>query len=604
MSLLINVPRVSHNLRRVERQRRSNRQILDCTQHENPVLPRQIEIVVDWLWEVNGHFKFNKDVFFTAVDVLHNFVTRTSIQINMLQCAGIVAMLLAEKFHTGYDTFFDVSDAVYMCDGGCTAQQIRDMEFAILNSLRFNIAQPSPYRFAMALVDMHFKDATDDHRKEVEYWLFNAAMQYRMYTAVNNSTIGAAAVWIMLKRLDETAQPEFYEDELLPVAQHMAAYNAPGFKSWLKQSTAYPHPPEFGGVPVPALWKNNSPICSAIEFVVAASVAPVWEKYTKGDRLGKGSFGDVYLGKDADGRNVAVKLINENMVDGDGTIEWDQLREVALQMLLPKPHTSVVELLEASTTPDNAICLVYEYLGKDLGAWLHVNGRLSTGQAKPIITQITKGIDFLHSYGFIHGDLKPANILIQGDIVKVADLGMSVYAPIVPGAKFSGDCTFWYSAPESLLDGQFRSQPVDAWAIGCITAELLRGVALFPEDSEALMLKAMSKIIRAQPPAAVVELLAKANGIPTKTPDDTTLASAMHMDDVLTESQAQALDFVSKLIDWNPETRLNAESALSHPFINESPSVPVTLERQVISKLVKGTPKAGIWNGRLRARRN
>jgi cyclin-dependent kinase 2 len=98
--------------------------------------------------------------------------------------------------------------------------------------------------------------------------------------------------------------------------------------------------------------------------------------------------------------------------------------------------------------------------------------------------QMLVGLGTIHSHRIVHRDMKPQNVLIQGNTVKLADFGLA-RAFSVPIRVYTHEVvTLWYRAPEILLGARLYSTPVDLWSVACIFVEMLNGRALFPGDSE------------------------------------------------------------------------------------------------------------------------
>ena len=80
-------------------------------------------------------------------------------------------------------------------------------------------------------------------------------------------------------------------------------------------------------------------------------------------------------------------------------------------------------------------------------------------------------------------DLKPENLLVSGDVVKLADMGLAREIRSRPPYT-DYVSTRWYRAPEVLLRSLSYNSPIDMWAVGCIMAELYSFRPLFPGSSE------------------------------------------------------------------------------------------------------------------------
>ncbi|XXH03907.1 OPT super [Hypoxylon texense] len=110
--------------------------------------------------------------------------------------------------------------------------------------------------------------------------------------------------------------------------------------------------------------------------------------------------------------------------------------------------------------------------------YVGVRGRLDDFRIWKIMLEISKGIRHIHSAGFIHLDLKPANIFIdQQGTLKIGDFGLSTPLPLEKGPDLEGDRE--YLAPEALRSE--IGQPADIFALGLIIMEIAANVKL-PEN--------------------------------------------------------------------------------------------------------------------------
>ena len=90
----------------------------------------------------------------------------------------------------------------------------------------------------------------------------------------------------------------------------------------------------------------------------------------------------------------------------------------------------------------------------------------------------------MHKHGFFHRDMKPENMLVKGDICKIADFGLA--REIRSRPPFTDYVsTRWYRAPELILKYANRNydSKVDMWAVGCVFAEMFLSKVLFGQKS-------------------------------------------------------------------------------------------------------------------------
>src|SRR5271165_1733530 len=141
--------------------------------------------------------------------------------------------------------------------------------------------------------------------------------------------------------------------------------------------------------------------------------------------IGRGGLGSVYLAEDAAiGRQVAVKVIPLRGADNEYQIKRIE-REVSILGQLD--HPNVIKIYDFGRTGDDAY-IVMEYVdGGDLSQLMVTGGARVTGEvATTILEQIAAGLDYAHSRGVIHRDVKPSNILLnKNDRVFLTDFGVA-----------------------------------------------------------------------------------------------------------------------------------------------------------------------------------
>jgi len=198
--------------------------------------------------------------------------------------------------------------------------------------------------------------------------------------------------------------------------------------------------------------------------------------YTLLCKLGKGGFGEVWLAEKRSQfvtKKVAVKLPLDEQVNFDAIRQEAELWEQA------SGHPNVLPIIDADVF-DGQVVIVSEYAdGGSLADRLKREGKLALQKAVEITIGILNGLEFLHSRKIIHRDIKPQNILLQGDTPRLADFGISraMNTTIVSSTIIGTDA---YMSPES-FDGK-RNVQTDIWSVGVVLYALLADRLPFPQE--------------------------------------------------------------------------------------------------------------------------
>ncbi|KAF9426054.1 hypothetical protein BGZ94_006987 [Podila epigama] len=155
----------------------------------------------------------------------------------------------------------------------------------------------------------------------------------------------------------------------------------------------------------------------------------------------------------------------------------------------------------------------------------------------------------MHSLGIMHRDMKPENLLVSGDTVKIADFGLARDIKI-KSSYTTYVSTRWYRAPEVLLKSSSYSCAVDLWAVGTIAAELITLSPLFPGISDVDQMDRISVVLGDPGPLKATEVSSVKDG------------STRSLQEAIPFATAPALDMIDNLLRYDPENRLTAFQAL------------------------------------------
>jgi YVTN family beta-propeller protein len=218
--------------------------------------------------------------------------------------------------------------------------------------------------------------------------------------------------------------------------------------------------------------------------------------------IARGGMGVVYeathLGLD---RRVALKVIARELADRRGFRERF-LRESRLSARLE--HPSVVPVYDSREVDGELIVAMRLVKGGDLRGLIAREGPLPPRRAINLLAQVADALDAAHAAGIVHRDVKPHNVLVEGDRAYLSDFGLAK-ALDESGASSSASVvgTAQYMSPEQWR-GDSLGPAADVYSLGCVLYEALTGIGPFeraeadtepeiPEGIEAAIRRAVAK---------------------------------------------------------------------------------------------------------------
>ncbi|MEZ6132863.1 MAG: serine/threonine-protein kinase [Planctomycetaceae bacterium] len=248
-----------------------------------------------------------------------------------------------------------------------------------------------------------------------------------------------------------------------------------------------------------------------MKFTFAPEARPL-DGYTIKRAIHRGGFGEVYYALSDAGKEVALKLLNNNLdVELRGVTQCLNLK-----------HPNLVTIFDIRQDSEKDHWVVMEYVnGRGLYEALqdHPSG-MPVNEVLMWLHGITAGLTFLHDRGIVHRDLKPANVFRDQTAVKIGDVGLSKYiSESRRSAQTQSVGTVYYMAPE-VARGRYGHE-VDVYALGVMLYEMITGTVPFDGQTTAEILM---KHLTAEPDVSVLpaELRPVILGALEKDPDKRT----------------------------------------------------------------------------------
>jgi serine/threonine-protein kinase len=220
--------------------------------------------------------------------------------------------------------------------------------------------------------------------------------------------------------------------------------------------------------------------------------------------IGRGAMGEVYKGHHNNlNRAVAIKFLPADLAKEE---KFRTRFEREAKTIAALRHPNVVQLFDFGES-DGSYYMVMEYIaGQELGRLAHEGEGLPLEDVRSIARDIAAALDYAHSQGVVHRDVKPSNVMLQkvtdapwGDSstavqprlfrAVLMDFGIAKLVSGGSGLTQTGFLgTLDYMAPEQIMSATDVDWRADIYGLGALAFEMLTGEVPFKGDSPARVL--------------------------------------------------------------------------------------------------------------------
>ena len=218
-------------------------------------------------------------------------------------------------------------------------------------------------------------------------------------------------------------------------------------------------------------------------------------KYKILNEIGSGGMSIVYKAQDLEtSQYVAVKILRSELVEDEHVVKKFNQEAEAVKGL---SHPNIVQTLDVGEDGDVHYIVRELVEGVTLKAYLDEHKVLDPVVAANIALKVAYGLQQAHSFGIIHRDIKPHNIILgDDDSVKITDFGIAyVISDATKTTEYGKNLvgTVFYTSPEQ-VSGKPVDQRTDVYSLGVVLYEMVTGV--LPFDGENAVNIAMQHVTK------------------------------------------------------------------------------------------------------------
>ncbi|KXZ48380.1 hypothetical protein GPECTOR_28g787 [Gonium pectorale] len=281
-------------------------------------------------------------------------------------------------------------------------------------------------------------------------------------------------------------------------------------------------------------------------------------------KVGRGKYSEVFEGVNiTNGQKCIVKILKP-------VKKKKVLREIKiLQNITGGP--SIIKLLDVVRDPESKTpSLVFEYVNNQDFKVLYPT--LTDSDIRYYVYQLLKALDWAHSHGIMHRDVKPHNVMIDHEAkqLRLIDWGLAEFYH--PGREYNVRvASRYYKGPELLVDLQIYDYSLDMWSLGCMLAaiifrkdpffcghdnydQLVKIARVLGTDDLYAYLHKYGIVLDPQL-EALVGVHSKKSWNRFVTSDNQHLVSP------------EAIDFIDRLLRYDHQERLTCAEAQAHPYL-------------------------------------
>ena len=183
-------------------------------------------------------------------------------------------------------------------------------------------------------------------------------------------------------------------------------------------------------------------------------------------KIGRGKYSEVYQGINTkNDQKVVLKVLKP--------VKKNKIRREIKILETLKNGPNVVKLLDVVRDPSSKMpCIVTEWIDND--EWKTISPTFTDEEVRFYLYQVLVGLDYCHSKGIMHRDIKPHNFIINHSQkpLKIIDWGLAEY--YLPEHNYNVRvASRYYKGPELLVDDELYEYSLDIWSLGCTMAALI-----------------------------------------------------------------------------------------------------------------------------------